>query len=427
MALTKYSALRSFIGIFLAALACVSCAEGEKKPAMMGFPPAEVKMETVRVAPYREQSEYIGTVKSRKSVTLQPHVEGHITQISVSAGDFVKPGQKIMQIDSRQQAAQTNSFEAAAETVQSDLATAKATLASLESSLRSKLSNVDFTKAQYQRYQSLAGQGAVAQSELDSWKNSYSAACADRDAILQQIEGQKTTIQKYERSYKQATSSYQAQKEQLRYYEIVAPFEGIIGDIPVKLGDHVLTSTALTTLTENQPLEIYVAVPAEKAGEMRKGMSVALRSSNGSDFGDSKVIFISPTVDSSSQTVLVKTLFPNSKDQLRVDQTVKAVVVWNEKPGICVPTAAVSQTAGKHFVFLAETGKDGKKAAHQVEIETYGIEGDSFQVKSGLKAGDVVITTGIQRLADGAPILEKHDSKPGGKLVESIKRFARSR
>ena len=405
----------------------------------MMFGPASVRIETVTLSPFKEKSEYIGTLKSRKSVTLSPHVEGHITQIFVSAGQTVKTGEKIMQIDSRQQAAQTHSYEAAAESVMSDLANAKASLASLQSSLQSKLSNVEFTRAQHQRYQNLAGQGAVAQSELDSWKNHYTAAQADRDAILQQIEGQKMLIQKFERQHKQAQSSLQAQQEQLRYYEIVAPFAGMIGDIPVKLGDHVEKTVALTTLTENHPLEVYVAVPAEKASQIHKGMNVALLGSEGTDYGQSRVSFIAPTVDPASQTVLVKTLFDNSKNELRADQTVRALIVWKEKPVISVPTAAVTQAAGKHFVFVAERGNlppSGERVAshvaahaapqsaeglvaHQREIEIYGIEGGLFQVKSGLKNGDRIITTGIQRLMDGAPIVEKTEPefKASGKPV----------
>ncbi len=399
----------------LTALLLNSCSEATSNVRPMVMPPATVQVEEVRVEKFKDRSEYIGTMKSRKSVSLLPHVEGHITAIFVNAGDSVKAGARILTIDSRMQVAQQASAEAAAETVQSELASEKKELASLESSLQSKLSNVEFTKAQYKRYESLARQGAVAQSELDQWKNNFAAAQAERDTVLQQIEAQKMTIQKFERSYKQASANLQAQKENLGYYEIKAPFAGIIGDIPVKLGEHLSKTTVLTTLTENHPLEAYIQVPAEKASQMKVGMKIALASSNNDfDYGESKVSFIAPSVDALSQTVLVKSLYPNDKNLLRVDQSVKAKIVWSEKDGIVVPTSAVTQAAGKHFVFLCEEDKEGHSFAHQVEIETNGIEGSSFQVKSGLKPGDRIVTSGIQRLIDGAPIKVKAAQQGGG-------------
>lgn len=371
-----------------------------------------VTIEPVNVAPFREKSTYLGNLRSRKSVTLSPNVDGLVTNIRVAAGQTVRAGERIMQIDSLMQSAQTNAVGAQADSVASDLSTAKATLKSLESTLQSKTANVEYTKTQFARYRNLRSEGAVSQSELDSWKNNWSAAVSDRDATVQQIEAQKMTIQKFERTHKQAVSNWQAQREQLKYYDIVAPFAGTVGDIPVKLGDRVTNETALTTVTENHPLEVYISIPAEKASRMKQGMNVELVSSEGRKYGDSKLIFISPTVDAGSQTVLIKTLFPNAKSELRAEQTVNAQIVWGVKEGISVPTKAVSQTAGKYFVFVAEN--DGKKlTAKQVEIEVDEIDGDQYQVKKGLKPSDRVVTTGTQRLMDGAEIADK--SRVAGK------------
>ncbi|CAN5697441.1 efflux RND transporter periplasmic adaptor subunit [soil metagenome] len=390
--------------LFIAvSLLLAACHEAPKPPAM---PPAAVAIEPVKVGPYQDKSLYLGTIKSRKSVTLSPNVEGNVTEINVTAGQIVRPGQRIMKIDSLMQTAQTNAVAAQADSVQSDLSTAKATLMSLNSTLHSKQSQVEYTKTQHARYVKLCAEGAVSQSDLDNWKNNMLAAIADRDATKEQIEAQKMTVQKYDRSHKQALSSWQAQKEQLKYYSITAPFTGMVGDIPVKVGDHVTSATALTTLTENHPLEVYISIPAEKASLMHQGMDVELVSTEGKDFGNSKVVFISPTVDPSSQTVLVKTLYPNSKNELRADQAVRAQFVWQTTAGLAVPTKAVSQIGGKYFVFVAQ--KDGEKLfAKQVEIEVGEIEGASYHVKSGLKPTDRIITTGIQRLGDGAPIADK--------------------
>ncbi len=374
----------------------------------MSMPPAVVQVMPVSVGAFHNKSDFLGTAKSRKSVTLSPRIDGNITQILVTSGQLVQSGQKIMQVDSRMQTATTSAVEAAADSVEADMATTRATLASLESTLKSREANVEYTRRQHARYQNLQRDGAVSQADLDQWTNSSTTALAERDAILQQIEAQKMTIRKMERNHKQALANFQAQKEQLKYYEISAPFTGVIGDIPVKVGDHVSTSTPLTTITENHPLEVYIPVPAEKASIIQPGMKVDIIAADGRKFGESKVIFVAPTVDSSSQTVLVKTLYPNTKSELRAEQTVKAQIVWDVHNVMAVPTKAVLQAAGKFFVFTAVENK-GKLTAHQSEIEVYGIEGSSYQIKSGLKPTDKVVTTGIQRLADGAPIVAKSE------------------
>jgi RND family efflux transporter MFP subunit len=389
-----------------AALLLSSCGEA---PKAMVMPPASVQIARVSVEPFKEKSNYVGTLKSRKSITLLPNIEGHVTDIKATSGQFVPAGATIMRIDSRMQTAQTDAYGAAADSVNSDLATARATLSSMQSTLKSRQANLEYTKMQHARYQQLSLEGAVSQSEADNWKNSYTAAQADKEVAQQQIEAQKMTVQKMERSHQQAVANYRAQKDQLSYYEITAPFAGVVGDIPVKVGDHVTSSTQLTTLTENHPLEVYISLPAEKAVDVRQGMHIALTSTDGRQYGDSTVTFISPTVDPNSQTVLIKSLFQNAKSELRADQTITAQVVWHVHDGISIPTKAVTQAAGKYFVFVAQETPEKKLVAKQAEIEVYEIDGDKYQVKSGLKPGDRIVTTGIQRLGDGAPIEQKSD------------------
>jgi RND family efflux transporter MFP subunit len=402
------SVIATFVVSSLTLLFLAACSEA---PKQMSMPPASVEIAQVQQKNYREKTNYVGTLKSRKSITLSPNnIDGHITEIRVVAGQSLKEGDVLMRIDSRMQTSQTDVGEMAAASVQSDLATSKATLASLQSTLKSRLANVDYTKSQHDRYVVLCREGAVAQSDLDNWTNNHAAAVADKDAVAQQIEAQKGTVQKNERAYKQAIASLQVQKDILDYYEIKAPFSGIVGDIPVKVGDHVNNQSTLTTLTENHPLEVYTAIPSEKAVQVHLGMPVSLVATDGKQYGDSKVIFISPVVDSNSQTVLLKSLFTNAKSELRADQTVTSQIVWQEHPGITVPTSAVTQQAGKYFVFLAQPGPKEGMVAKQAEIEVYEIEGNNYQVKSGLKPGDKIVLTGIQRLGDGAPIVAKNNA-----------------
>jgi len=106
---------------------------------------------------------------------------------------------------------------------------------------------------------------------------------------------------------------------QLGYYTINAPFAGTVGNIPVKVGDFVNTSTLLATLTENKPLEVNISVPIELGPQLRSGMPVQLLNDQGRSIGTSRVFFISPNTATNTQSILVKALFDNAKGQLRAD------------------------------------------------------------------------------------------------------------
>lgn len=206
-----------------------------------------------------------------------------------------------------------------------------------------------------------------------------------------------------EKNLKVSGANVDLQKSQLDYYTIKSPFAGVIGDVPVKIGDYVNSQTRLTTVTQNKPLEIYVSVPVEKLSQIKKNMPIELLDSNNEKIGTSTVFFISPNVATDSQTILVKARFGNEKEQLRADQQVRARVIWQTKQGVLIPTEAVSHQSGQDFVFLEGT-KGGKPVAQQLPVQLGAIEGSEYQVLQGLKPGQRIIVSGIQNLSDGAPI-----------------------
>ncbi len=112
--------------------------------------------------------------------------------------------------------------------------------------------------------------------------------------------------------------------------------------------------------------------------------------------------FISPQVDTGTQSVLVKAPADQAEDVLRSMQLVRARIIWSTHSGITVPVIAVSRVSGQFFAFVAEQ-QDGKAVARQVPLQLGEITGNDYVVLSGLKAGDQVIVSGGQSLADGVP------------------------
>lgn len=384
-----------------------------------------VKLASVQTATVEETSDFIARLESRRSVTLQPQIQGKVTRIFAKYGDSVAAGQPIIQVDPAQQQASVSGFTAAAQAAQSDVENARATLKSLEAERLSNISSVQFNQKQYQRYSSLAAQGAVARSTGEQYGDTIRTAQANLAAINQRIQAQKATVARAENALRQAQANIKQQQVQLQYYKIAAPFAGTVGDIPVKVGDLVNASTRLTTITQNQPLEVNVSVPIERAPQLRLGMPVEVMDGQGRSMGTSQVFFISPNATDNTQSVLIKSLFDNSKNQLRADQYARAKVIWDRSPGILIPTTAISRLGGETFVYVAQTqaqpqqGQSEQKAsqpqqaqatkprlvARQKVVKLGAIQGNNYQVLEGLKPGERLVVSGLLSLKDNAPIL----------------------
>jgi len=193
------------------------------------------------------------------------------------------------------------------------------------------------------------------------------------------------------------------QQVQLKYYSVFAPRAGIVGDIPVHVGDRVTNTTPLTTIDQRKGLEVYIPIPSDRAREIKMSAPVEVLDNAGKVLLQTQVYFISPQIDTSTQSILAKAPADKAADTLRSMQLVRARVTWNSHSGITVPVVAVSRVSGQFFAFVAETG-DGKTVAHQRPLELGEIVGNDYVVLSGLKPGEQVITAGTQGLADGVPV-----------------------
>jgi RND family efflux transporter MFP subunit len=186
---------------------------------------------------------------------------------------------------------------------------------------------------------------------------------------------------------------------------VVAPWAGIVGDIPVHVGDRVAVTTQLTTVDKPGSLEVYLYVPIERSSQLKMNLPVQILDSEGKVLADSRVDFISPQVDNTTQTVLVKARIANSNDALRQSQFIHARIVWGTHQNPQVPILAVSRLGGQYFAFVAEPQNGGSYVARQKPLKIGQTVGNDYEVQEGLKPGDKVIISGTQFLLDGAPVI----------------------
>nr|WP_322721447.1 efflux RND transporter periplasmic adaptor subunit [Nostoc sp. ChiQUE02]MDZ8234547.1 efflux RND transporter periplasmic adaptor subunit [Nostoc sp. ChiQUE02] len=199
-------------------------------------------------------------------------------------------------------------------------------------------------------------------------------------------------------------------QKQLQHFKISAPLAGIVDDIPVKEGELVNTSRQLTQIVQNQPLEVNIAVPIHQISKLYKGMPVKLMDDQNRSFAIAKVFFISPSVNNNSQTVLIKALFDNSKGELRTGQSVSVRLIWDKRPGFLIPVTAVSRLGGETSVFVAQAPEKPQPGAPtlvavQKSVKLGAIQGNNYQVLSGLKAGDKIVVSDILNLTNGTPVI----------------------
>ena len=381
----------------------------------------KVKVAPVQTATISDSSDYIAELDSRRSVTLQPRIEGQVSRIFVASGTDVSAGTPIIQVDAREKQAAVNSVRAAAGAAQADLENAKSTLKSLEADRQANISDLKFNQQQYQSYSRLATEGAVSRQTGNDYTNRVQTARSNLNSITQKIQAQQAAVARAEKSVQQAQANIKEQQVQLQYFKITAPFAGTVGDFPVKIGDFVNTSTQLTTITQNRPLEVKISVPIELAPQLRQGMPVEIMDAKNQVLGTSRIFFISPRVATNTQSVLVKSLLENSEGKLRADQFARARVIWDRSPGVLIPTTAVTRLGGEAFVFVAEQQQPQPQqgqaqtqsqpakpllVARQKPVKLGVIQGNNYQVLEGLKPGERLVVSGILNLKDGAPIEE---------------------
>ena len=350
---------------FLSAFACLfgllavlGCAKPVPPPAAQQAMPVQVQAVTTNSVP--ETDTYVATIKSRRTTTLQPQVDGRITRILVHSGQKVGAGQLLMQIDPLKQ------------------------IATVDQSQATELQQ----KAQFQ----------YNQADLARQKALYDAGVISKQAYELSAQG----FGSNQGAYNASVAATRTQREQLAYYQIRAPFAGIVGDIPVHQGDYASPTTLLTTVDEDRDLEAYVYVPTERSSLIHTGLPVDLLDSGGHLLTKTAIYFVSPQVDNGTQSILAKA--PVSPgENLRNQQIVNARVTWSSKAAPTVPVLAVTKIGGASFVYVAAPAGNGY-VAKLANVILGDPAGNSYPVLSGLKPSDRVIVSGLQMLQEGAPV-----------------------
>lgn len=429
-----------------------------------------VKLMTLETTTLQDTFEVVGSLDTDNSVVLKSEVDGRINRILVREGDRVPQGQVIMELSKDDLEAELLQAKARLANAQAqlslleagnrgeDIAEARARLAEnqarlnnakqgarpeeiaqAEAQLEAAQAEAELATQRLQRYQVLRQEGAISEDEFQDLlqrQRSTSAAVreaerrleeikksrqSDIDEIAAQVEQSEQNLIRLQRGARseeiaQARANVAEAIAQVRTIEvrinktrITAPLAGTIGNIPVKVSDYITAGEQVTTVTENDNLEVNLNIPIEKVPQLRLGQAVEVLNSQGEVIARGEISFISREVNPNLQQVLAKATINNVTQELLSQQFVKTKVIVGQRPGVLVPAAAISRLGGQTYVFVAEQSADSSEEqpqliAKQRAVNLGSLQGNDYQIVEGIEPGEKIVTAGILQLQDGALI-----------------------
>lgn len=384
-----------------------SCGGGPPATAG-GPPPVPVQVELISATSVEDRSEFVGVLEARERVILRPEISGRIVAITVEAGDRVDSGMLLVQLRPDRSRSQLDSAIASANAAQASRQSADAQLRAARAELARAEAELELQRAEYSRTEQLVAEGAQSLQQLDVAQRDLDTAIASVTAAQDQVNAARANLEQATSVLRQADAQADVASEDLQFTRILSPIAGIVGDFDVKVGDYVENGDTLTSIIQNDFLDLRIPVPSNRANELRIGLPVELVDpATGQPLASGSVNFISPEVDSTAQTVLVKARFSNPTGTLRDGQFVQARIIWERTSGVLIPTIAVSRLGGQNFVYvLEEVTEDGetRTIVRQHPVQLGNLQGQRYEVLEGLEAGDRIAISNILKLGDEAPV-----------------------
>ena len=396
-------------GLFGLALSIVLASCSSKEPeAAAGPPPGlPVRLETLNAETVQASSEFVGTLEAIKIVEITPEASGRIESILVNSGQAVSAGQVIMVLKSDQSQPEYQAALTAVDVATAEQEKARKQLDIAKAQRNSLLAQMKTANVNIERAKLLAKEGAIAQFRLDEASTQYEVLKNDLLTAEEQIKSAELSISQADLAIRQSQAQAESAQVAVQSKEVVTPIAGIVDNLPVKVGESVSAGQKVVAkVTQTDALFLNIAVPADQA-KLQVGLPVELlNSTTGEKLGTGGISFVSPTVDAGGQTVLAKARFSNVAGQLRDGQNVQARIIWDSQTGVLVPTTAISRVGGKEFVFVVDEqpNEAGQEVVRFSPVELGPIQGESYQVVSGLTVGDRIAVSNILKLRDGAPI-----------------------
>lgn len=384
-----------------------ACSKPESSQQTTAPPAIPVESQKIEPGQVQNVSVFVGALEASRRVEVKPEIQGQIQRVFVQPGDRVSRGTPIMTLKPDQTVPQLQGSVIALENARTAREAAVRQREVAQANLATAQSDVELAQTNFNRAEFLVSQGAVGQLRYDESKNNLDTARNRLKSAQEQLRVAAVGISQAEGSIRAAQSQVDTNRVSVNFKQVLSPIAGEIGDIPVKLGDYITTGQTVTTITQNQTLDLRLSIPSNENDRLRLGLPVELiNPSTRQKIATGNINFISPDINSQAQSVLVKARFQNQNSQLKNGQFVQARVIWGQNSGILVPVAAVARTGGQGFVYVITKDKANTEQAvvEQRPVVLGAIQGDKYEIVKGIEQGEQIATSNILKLRNGAPV-----------------------
>jgi membrane fusion protein (multidrug efflux system) len=383
----------------IAAVGCGTGVQGESSSAGTAPPPLVVNATAAIERPIQRFLEVTGTLAPQEEAEVAAEVQGRVIATPVERGTRVADGDALVRISSAEMEAQVAEADANA------------------AQIVGRLGLADGSEFQVDRVPEVANARAsleLAEGDFDRAKMLFDRKLLSKADFDQRSAQAEVARRQYDIARNGAMQQYQAllaararvslAKKALADTVVRAPFAGVVGQRLVSVGDYVARGTKVASVLRTNPLRVNLTVPQQYSAEVAVGRPVLLQvdTAPGQRF-EGQVRYVSPALQADSRTLVVEAQVANDSGMLKPGSFATARIEQaSERPAVLVPAAAVRTVSGTSRVYVIS----GDRAEERIVTVGQSVD-DLVEISTGLKAGENVATSNVDRLVDGAPITTK--------------------
>jgi HlyD family secretion protein len=356
-----------------------------------------VKTETVRQETMNRSVELVGTLAAVDEVTISSEADGTVSRILADLGDRVKAGQPLVRLDSEKQQYSSDQMKASlARALAQYGATDPNHLPEIDRTPDVQKAAAELVQAKqaYERAVELNRRQLVPQQQLDDAQAALTTKQANHDAARQNAVNLRASIEASEASLKLADRV-------LRDTEIRAPFDGYVEKRLVNLGELVKTQMPVMAVVRLDPLKVIGEIPEKMTPWIRAGQTVQLHVDAYPDtVFEGRVSRISPAVNTATRAFPFEALVPNGEAKLKPGTFARVHIQSGKMDDVVTLSyAAMQYRYGVNRVFVVDSDKLVMR-----ELKIGERLGDRVEILGGVKAGERVAITDVEKLADGMKV-----------------------
>lgn len=321
------------------------------------MPPMPLDLDTARMETVTDAIRAVGHIEALQAVDLKADAQGRVQELLFTEGQRVAAGEALIRIDASLLAAQAERAEADSVLAQQQLA----------------------------RVRRLREENAASAADLERAQATAQSAAAALSVLRIQVA--RSTVR--------------------------APFAGVVGQRFVSVGDYVTPATSLLTLQTTDPQRAVIEVPERYAADLRRGQTVEFTIAARPDRSFTAVVeFIDPVVQPDTRTITVKARAANPDGALKSGMFIESSLGLAERQAVVVPEDAIMTLRTGYVAWAVVEGRATRR-----EVELGARSPGRVEVLSGIRAGELVVVGGLERLQEGAPVVPRPRQAPADSVT----------